>query len=277
MIFKQPTRQGAPRWLMLAHERSQRVGRVRMMVETSIFASVAAVVLASALAPWMGVKAGTWLVATVFVLVAGAVAIFLGTTLPVLQELSVARLRARKVATHDANTGIVNRRHFTQLAFREWERCRRYRSGAAMLMIETDHFAAVQEEFGKEAGNAVIRSIALACDGMLRRPDLLGHQTDEALVVFLPHTDMLGAVDVAERLRAVVAQTRVAWTKHPIRITVSVGVATLGDQHLSLNSLILDAESALHAAQSAGRNCVRTSAAPPSARGRSYPVMPVGR
>ncbi len=262
---------------MLAHERSQRIGRPRMMAETSAVAGAAAVVLALAVAPLMGVKPGLWLAGISFALVAGAVAIFLGTTLPVMHELAVARLRMRKVATHDANTGIVNRRHFTQVAFREWERCRRYRSGAALLMLDADHFSSIQEEFGKAAGDAVMRSIALTCDGMLRRPDLLGHHTGEALVIFLPHTDMLGAIDVAERLRAAVAQSRVAWPKHPIRVTISVGVATLGDQHLSLNSLVLDAESALNAAQSAGRNCVRTSAAPASLRGQSYPVMPASR
>ncbi len=277
MSTKQPVTPSAPPWLMLAHVRAQRVGRMRMVIEACTMGGLAAVIVASALAPLFGVKVGTWLVGSAFGLVAGAVAIFLGTTLPVLHELSVARLRMRKVATHDVNTGIVNRRHFTQLAFREWERCRRYRSGAAMLMLDVDHFASIQEEFGKAAGSAVMRSIALTCDGMLRRPDLLGHHGGEALVIFLPHTDMLGAIDVAERLRSAVAQSRVAWPKHPIRVTVSVGVATLGDQHLSLNSLILDAESALHAAQTAGRNCVRTSTAPASVRGHAYPVLPGAR
>lgn len=263
-----------PRWLLLAHGRSQRVGLVRVMIEASLGLFVVATVLMMAVSPVLG-----WMPGPVHVIVALAVsALFacavLGSAVPTLQALAVARLRMRKVATHDARTGIVNRRHFTQLAYREWERCRRYRSGAAMLVVDADLLNTVEEEHGKAAGDAVMRAIALACDGMLRKPDLLGRYAGNALVVFLPHTDTLGAIDVAERIRSTIAQSRVPWPKHPLRVTVSVGVATLGDQHLSLNSLILDAEAALHTAQQAGRNCVRTSPSPPSHSGRAYPVMP---
>lgn len=259
---------------MLALVRSQKMGLHRVMVETSLAMGATVSILWLALAPFLGVHASLWHLALCFGLSAAFAASLLGVSMPIMQALAAARLRMRKVSTHDARTGIVNRRHFTQLAYREWERCRRYRSGAAMLMVDADHLQTIEEEHGKAAGDAVMRAIALSCDGMLRKPDLLGRYTGNALVMYLPHTDTLGAVDVAERVRATIAQTRVPWARQTIRVTVSVGVTTLGDHHLSLNSLMLDAEAALHAAQQAGRNCVRTSPLPPNHSGRSYPVVP---
>lgn len=274
MAFSHRIPRSVPRWLLLAHGRSQRVGLVRVMVEASMALGATVTVLMLAASPLLGWQPGPGhLVFGVLVASMLACAV-LGSAVPAIHALAVARLRMRKVATHDARTGIVNRRHFTQLAYREWERCRRYRSGAAMLVVDADLLNTVEEEHGKAAGDAVMRAIALACDGLLRKPDLLGRYAGNSLVVFLPHTDTLGAIDVAERVRATIAQSRVPWPKHPLRVTVSVGVATLGDQHLSLNSLILDAEAALHTAQQAGRNCVRTSPSPPRHSGRAYPVMP---
>jgi diguanylate cyclase len=269
VAMQQPIARNLPRWLMVAHARSQRVGTTRSVVEMALLSGALAGIVALAVAPLLGIGVVAWVVA-----VAAVTALMLGTTVPVVQELTVARLRLVKAATHDPLTGIVNRRHFTQLAYREWERCRRYRSGAAMVMLDADHFNTIEEEHGKAAGDAVLRAIAIACDGLLRKPDLMGRYAGEQIVMFLPHTDLLGAIDVAERVRAAVAQTRVSWPTHPIRVTVSVGVATLGDHHLSLNALILDAEAALQAAQNAGRNCVRSSPAPASRSGKAYPVMP---
>jgi diguanylate cyclase len=274
VAMQQPIARNLPRWLMMAHARSQRVGTARSVMELALLTGALASIVALAVAPLLGVGVVVWVAAAAFAAVAAVTALMLGTTVPVVQELTVARKRMVKAATHDALTGIVNHRHFTQLAYREWERCRRYRSGAAMLMLDPDHFNTIEEEHGKAAGDAVLRAIAIACDGLLRKPDLMGRYAGEHIVMFLPHTDLLGAIDVAERVRAAVAQTRVSWPTHPIRVTVSVGVATLGEQHLSLNALMLDAEAALHAAQNAGRNCVRSSPAPASRSGKAYPVMP---
>jgi diguanylate cyclase (GGDEF)-like protein len=259
---------------MLAHERSQRVGLRRLLIECSSLVGLVVAAVTMSLAPLSGLAVLPWHGLLAFVVAGGVVWFTLGTTIPVVQMLNTMRLRLSKVATHDPVTGIVNRRHFTQLAFREWERCRRYRSGAALLMIDPDHLEHIEEQHGSQAGDAVMRAIALTCDSLLRKPDLLGRHSGDSLVIFLPHTDLLGAIDVAERLRATVAKDRVTWPSQPIQVTLSIGVATLGDQHLSLNSLILDAEAALHAAQHAGRNCVRTAPTPSSRSGQAYPVMP---
>jgi diguanylate cyclase len=262
-----------PLWLWAAHERSQRIGLPLFMFQAAVITSAVSVVSTLAAVQLAGWTLTLETLIGVVVCACALVCAWLGTTIPLMQSLSVAQLRNQRLSTHDATTGIVNRRHFTQLAHREWERCRRYRSGAALLMVEVDHLDVVQEEHGGAAGDAVMRAVAIVADSTLRKPDLLGRYGAEMLVIYLPHTDTLGALDMAERLRAAVAHSRVPWRDRALRLTVSVGIAALGDAHLSLNALVLDAESALQVAQQAGRNCVRVAPASPSPSGTAYPVI----
>jgi diguanylate cyclase len=173
-------------------------------------------------------------------------------------ELEAARSQLDVLATRDALTDVHNRRHFLVLADREWARCRRYDMGAALLMIDVDLFKRVNDEHGHLAGDLILREIARAIGETLRQPDLLGRFGGEEFVVFLPHADPLGALDVAERVRDRVAQLTLEWRGQVVRATVSVGVAALDLSHDSLGALIHDADQALYAAKDAGRNCVRT-------------------
>jgi diguanylate cyclase len=263
-----------PPLLALAHRRGQQLGLVRVVCEGAALAAAAVALPCLVLMPFVQ---SPWVFAAMAlaVLLAGALAAgLLVLVLPMVHELSTSRIRIRRLATHDTETGIINRRHFAHLAQREYERCRRYRSGATMIVVEVDHLPMIEEEHGRAASAAVLRSVALACDGALRKSDLLGRHNGELFAAFLPHTETLGAVDVAERLRKMVAETPVPWHRSPLRVTVSIGVAPLGDAHLSLAGLVSETESALQAAQKAGRNCVRVSPQRGSRSSRDYPVMP---
>jgi diguanylate cyclase len=107
----------------------------------------------------------------------------------------------------------------------------------------------------------------------LRQPDLLARYGAEALIVYLPNTDPMGALDVAERIRERVAGHTLRWQSGGVSSTVSIGVASVGATHVTLDSLVQDGLSALQVAKDAGRNCVRaapiqpraTPARPPSA------------
>jgi diguanylate cyclase (GGDEF)-like protein len=186
--------------------------------------------------------------------------------LRLLCELEAARSQLDVLATRDELTGVHNRRHFMVLADREWSRCRRYDTAAALLMIDVDLFKRVNDVHGHLAGDLMLREIAHAAGETLRQPDLLGRFGGEEFVVFLPHADLLGALDAAERIRDRVARLSLEWKNRAVRATVSVGVATLDASHDSLGALIQEADQALYAAKDAGRNCVRT--VPPQARER---------
>ncbi|HEY5719083.1 MAG TPA: GGDEF domain-containing protein [Gammaproteobacteria bacterium] len=183
-----------------------------------------------------------------------------------LADLEAKRAHLDVLATRDELTGVHNRRQFLVLADREWSRCRRYDTGAAVLMIDVDHFKAINDRHGHLAGDVMLREIARVAGETLRRPDLFGRFGGEEFVVFLPHADALGALDVAERIRARVAELALEWKDHLMRSTVSIGVATLDNVHESFAALLQDADLALYAAKGAGRNCVRTVPPPPARR-----------
>ncbi len=263
-----------PQVLLQAHRRALEVGFGRAAWEGALAAACVAAVLGLLVAPWVRGTTAYVLIASSVALAGVAAGVLLALVLPMVDELSASRLRIRKLATHDTDTGLVNHRHFSFMAQREWERCRRYRSGTTMLVVEVDHLSKVEDQHGRAASAAVMRAVALACESALRKSDLLGRHHGAMFAAFLPHTEMLGAIDVAERLRGMVAETAVPWNRGPIRVTVSIGVAALGEAHASLAALVSETESALVAAQKAGRNCVRVSPQRGSRSSRDYPVMP---
>jgi diguanylate cyclase len=173
-------------------------------------------------------------------------------------ELERARERLTVLATHDDLTGIYNRRHFMALVQREWDRARRYDTAAALLLVDADRFKAINDTHGHLCGDELLRQIARAAAGSLRQADVLARFGGEELIVFLPHTDALGALDVAERIREKVQALVIDWRGTPVHTTVSVGVAPLRGELPSLDWMIHEADTALYAAKADGRNCVRT-------------------
>jgi diguanylate cyclase len=194
----------------------------------------------------------------------GAAVLVIAVVWPLMRllfDLEAARVQLDVLATRDELTGVYNRRQFLVLADREWARCRRYDMGAALLMLDVDHFKRVNDLHGHLAGDLMLREIARAAADTLRHADFMGRFGGEEFIVFLPHTDTLGALDVAERIRERVAALSLAWRGQQVRTTMSVGVATLDGDHESVGALIADADRALYTAKHAGRNCVRTPTA----------------
>jgi diguanylate cyclase (GGDEF)-like protein len=177
-------------------------------------------------------------------------------------DAEAARADLDVLATRDDLTGVLNRRQFLVLAEREWARCIRYEMSAALLMIDVDHFKDINDRHGHLAGDLMLREIARAAGGTLRQPDLFGRFGGEEFIAFLPHTDTLGAIDAAERIREAVTQLALEWRGQTMRTTVSLGVISLDRSHESLGALIADADLALYTAKDAGRNCVRTGLNP---------------
>jgi len=248
------------RWLRLRRQ----VLRHGLGRATTAAAASAAVIAALGTAATLWVT-GAALDARLVVLGAtGAAALAAALVWPLLRmlhDLEAARAQLDVLATRDELTGIYNRRQFLVLADREWARCRRYDMGAAMLMLDVDHFKRVNDLHGHLAGDLMLREIARAIADTLRHADFLGRFGGEEFIVFLPHTDTLGALDVAERIRERVAKIALEWRGERVTTTLSVGVGTLGSEHDTVGALIADADRALYTAKNAGRNCVRTPAA----------------
>lgn len=187
-------------------------------------------------------------------------------------ELEKVRQQLNVLATLDDLTGVHNRRHFMSMVEREWQLARRHRLASAMLLIDADHFKLVNDTHGHLCGDHLLCEIARAVREALRQADVLGRFGGEELIVFLPHTDPLGALDVAERIRERVQSLSVAWNGATVATTVSIGVAPLRFELPSLDWMVHEADTALYAAKSAGRNCVRTLPFQPSASGAAYSI-----
>ncbi len=224
-------------------------------------------------------QASVWLVGQgpkpLALLAAGVLALVLSPFLAawllrLMFQLDAARQRHSVSATQDELTGAHNRRHFMQVAEREWARCRRYAEDGALLLIDADQFKSLKGSHGPACCDALLRDMTRLVTQSLRQPDLLARYGGEALIVYLPNTDPMGALDVAERVRERVAGHTLRWQNGGVSSTVSIGVASVGAAHVTLDALVQDALGALQAAKEAGRNCVRAAPIQP----RATPTKP---
>jgi diguanylate cyclase (GGDEF)-like protein len=261
-----------PGWLRWLRRLVRRSGAVRVTASLVVLACVASVGLALGIAALAGVE-GRGTIALAAGLGALALAPAVGALLVrLVVELERANSQIGVMATQDELTGVANRRHFIYTAEREMARCRRYDTDGAVLLIDADHFRRINDTHGHLAGDALLREMARAAGRSLRQPDVLARFGGEELAIFLPHTDPLGALDVAERVREQVGALRLVWQGRKVGTTVSIGVAALGSGHATLDALLRDADAALREAKQAGRNCVRAAPIQPRRSGETRPV-----
>jgi two-component system cell cycle response regulator len=157
----------------------------------------------------------------------------------------------------DALTGLFNRRHLDEeLALRHAD-ARRYGQDLCLLLLDIDHFKAVNDTFGHPAGDAVLRSFAARLQGELRGGDIAGRWGGEEFLVILPHTDLDGARMMADRIRLAVAATPITADRESVAVTVSGGCASgSGD---SVQALLAKADARLYEAKLTGRNRIVSS------------------
>ena len=163
----------------------------------------------------------------------------------------------RRLATTDPLTGVNNRRRYTEISERELTRCKRYRHPLCVLMLDADHFKNINDTYGHEVGDRVLKALADACTGELRDVDVLGRFGGEEFTVTLPETPLETALEAAERLRVKLAETTEKLEDgQDISFTVSIGASCLNGQEEGLADLLNRADAALYNAKEQGRNKV---------------------
>jgi diguanylate cyclase len=169
-------------------------------------------------------------------------------------DLSQALARIQELATRDELTGLVNRRHMSNLLERERQRGVRSGRGFSLAMVDIDHFKAVNDHYGHPVGDEVLRTFAHHAPQALRGTDVVSRWGGEEFVLLLPEAALSAARVGVERLRGRVAATPMAHLSGvPIRISVSVGLT----EHIageSVTQTLERADRALYEAKAQGRN-----------------------
>ncbi len=173
-----------------------------------------------------------------------------------LASLLVHRLLAelRQLSQRDPLTGLYNRAEWTEQLEAQHRWLGRYGEPFAVLMIDVDHFKAVNDSHGHAAGDAVLIALAQLLTASSRDVDVLGRFGGEEFCVLLPRTDPVSARRTAERLRQAIGDTEVAWRQQPIRLTVSIGLAMADDAEESPQQTLVRADQAMYEAKRGGRN-----------------------
>ena len=179
----------------------------------------------------------------------------------VLRHQDVARM-----AVTDALTGLANYRSFTDTIGAEIERATRFARPVGLLLLDIDHFKAVNDTFGHQRGDAVLVELAHRVVAAVRDVDTVARYGGEELVVVLPETDEHGAALAAERIRRAVADAPFpAASGPPVSVTVSLGAAVHPRHATTATGLLRRADEALYAAKRAGRDTWRVAEQPPGA------------
>jgi two-component system, cell cycle response regulator len=164
--------------------------------------------------------------------------------------------RIRNLSIRDSLTELFNHRHSLELLSNELHRVGRYEGGIGLLLIDIDHFKAVNDAHGHQAGDHVLREIARRFRDRLRAVDAVGRYGGEEFLVILPHTTAEDARQTAERLRQAVADQPFRAGGREIGVSVSIGVASYPGTADNPDALVREADAALYRAKQAGRNRV---------------------
>lgn len=172
-------------------------------------------------------------------------------------------------ATTDAKTGLLNALTWRQLADRELMRAERESHVMSMLIVDMDNFKHINDTYGHLVGDAVLKAVADSLAHELRGYDAVGRFGGEEFVALLTDVDVMGSIDVAERLLARIRELQVPTRDGDdvvvANLTASIGVACYPGHGAEIEDLLHSADSALYTAKNAGRDRVAISGGEPGA------------
>lgn len=171
------------------------------------------------------------------------------------RELYAAAKRNYLHATLDTLSRLLNRRTWYD---RSEAGCRSRKNGGrvSFIMLDIDHFKSVNDTYGHQAGDEVIRAVSRLLLDHTREEDIVGRLGGEEFGILLPDTDADGAADIAERIRRIIAETPVDYGGRTLRISASFGVAESIPGETGIDDLVKRGDECLYKAKSAGRNRV---------------------
>lgn len=179
-----------------------------------------------------------------------------------MERLELAMHHLREQASTDPLTGLSNRRHLWEFLLREWVRSRRKGSSLAVIMIDLDYFKLINDRYGHDAGDLVLREIASLLKSQIRGSDIASRFGGEEFSLVLPDATIEAVHRRAEGIRAAIHSLELEYHGQPLgRITASFGVALAPEHAGDPESLLRASDQALYSAKAAGRDRVVVSTA----------------
>ncbi len=179
-----------------------------------------------------------------------------------MQQLLSANILLKESSLNDGLTGARNRLYFDEQYNKEWRFSRREKRPLALLMLDIDHFKAINDNYGHLCGDYALCFITETLKEVVNRPgDIVARYGGEEFAVLLPDTNIEGAYTLAERIRVELENRVFRFNDHSINLTVSIGcVADCPyNTNRNLSGLIEAADKAMYAAKRSGRNSVKTA------------------
>jgi diguanylate cyclase (GGDEF)-like protein len=190
----------------------------------------------------------------------------LGAVASASLELAWSYAEVDRRARTDPLTGLFNRMHFGEQLQRTLAEADRYGQPVSLVLVDVDHFKKVNDTWGHEAGDSVLKQVSRIVQEGVRQVDVCVRYGGEEIAMLLAQTDSAHAVEVAERLRGRIAATVIRHGGAEIAVTASFGVATYPETVSQRDQLFPLADKALYIAKHDGRNCVRSK---PATRGKT--------
>lgn len=162
-------------------------------------------------------------------------------------------------ATHDFLTGLGNRNYFKLHFQSELQRKDRFRADGVVLLLDLDHFKLINDRYGHDAGDYVLKQVANIIRAQLRNIDIVARWGGEEFCILLPDTTPGQALLVAERIRSSLARRPLNYLNQQIRVTISIGLTTLRLDDKHIEGAIRRADQALYRAKHRGRNRISCS------------------
>ncbi len=177
-------------------------------------------------------------------------------------DLLESREELKRLAQTDSLTGLYNRRHFNQVAVSQIDKAIRYSRPLSIMMFDIDHFKQINDSFGHNTGDWVLKQIARTSLDIFRATDMLARYGGEEFIALLYETSAMEAANVAERLRSRIEKTNLQAQDGPVMVTASFGVSDcLGHTYAKpgeevLEDFVSTADAALYLSKKTGRNRV---------------------
>lgn len=173
-----------------------------------------------------------------------------------IEERKILEGKLTKMAHTDPLTNLSNRRYFWQNGIKELERAKRYDIPISLAVLDIDHFKSVNDKYGHPAGDEVLRTLSRHCTYILRSTDLLARIGGEEFAFLLLHVNEEEAMIKFEQLRADIEKLSIKTPQGEIKVTVSIGVASLTKEIVSLDMLYKNADDTLYTIKNSSRNQV---------------------